>query len=407
MTRVARWRVGVCLVAGALAALLGSTQSEAHKLISSKYTYNEDVFPILRDRCGRCHVSEGVAPMSLMTYKDAYPWSESLRAELVTGHMPPWHVLDDIGAFKNAPTITAPEIDKILTWASGGYPEGNPLNPPPDVTVPRKWSLGQPDLVLEPSSSYTMAADQSEATTEFSLATGTTGPKWVRAVDLLPGTPAIVRNATVIVKAISSDRASADTTAARVLSVWVPGDDPIVTNRGAAFQLPAGAELVVRIHYRKTYKFEGKEMTDRSLVGLYFTQGPVDDIRSLTVTSPPVVAASQPLMFSKTLSEDLNVLAFSPDPTLSNARLEMTVIKPDGTRTPLVHLAVRPDWTRRYWFADPLALSRGSQIQVVAVVNGADSLLPPAAAPTPPQAVNGPVRVTFDVTAARSRRTTE
>jgi hypothetical protein len=342
--------------------------------------------------------------MSLMTYKEAYPWSESLRAELVTGHMPPWHVLDDIGAFKNAPTITAPEIDKILTWASGGYPEGNPLNPPPDVKVQRNWSLGQPDLVLEPSSGYTMAADQSDTIAEFSLATGTTEPKWVRAVDLLPGTPAIVRNATVSVKAIAGDASAMETTPARVLSVWAPGDDPVVADRGAAFQLPAGAELVVRIHYKKTYKFDGKEMTDRSLVGLYFTQGPVDDIRSLTVTSPPVVATGQPLMFSKTLSEDLNVLAFSPDPTLSNARLEMTVVKPDGTRTALVHLAVRPDWTRRYWFAKPLALSRGSTIQVVAVLNGADGVLPPAASPTPPQVVNGPVRIMFDVASSRAGR---
>jgi hypothetical protein len=44
--------------------------------------------------------------------QEAYPWSESLRAELVTGHMPPWHVLDDVGAFKNAPTITAPKLTR-------------------------------------------------------------------------------------------------------------------------------------------------------------------------------------------------------------------------------------------------------------------------------------------------------
>ena len=69
MTRVSRWHVGICVVAVALAALLGSAPGEAHKLISSKYTYNEDVFPILRDRCGRCHVPDGIAPMSLMTYK--------------------------------------------------------------------------------------------------------------------------------------------------------------------------------------------------------------------------------------------------------------------------------------------------------------------------------------------------
>ena len=64
----------------------------AHKPITSPFTYNDDVFPILRDRCARCHVPDGVAPMSLMTYEDTVPWGESIRVELLAGHMPPWSV---------------------------------------------------------------------------------------------------------------------------------------------------------------------------------------------------------------------------------------------------------------------------------------------------------------------------
>ena len=73
------------------AAALMTAPGEAHKAVTSKYTYNDDVFPILRDRCGRCHVTGGVAPMSLTTYDDAFPWAESIRAELIAGHMPPWN----------------------------------------------------------------------------------------------------------------------------------------------------------------------------------------------------------------------------------------------------------------------------------------------------------------------------
>ena len=32
---------------------------EAHKAITSKYTYNDDVFPIFRERCASCHVPGG------------------------------------------------------------------------------------------------------------------------------------------------------------------------------------------------------------------------------------------------------------------------------------------------------------------------------------------------------------
>src|SRR5262249_5264930 len=86
-----RSSIRVALVAGviAAAALLSTAPGQAHKAITSKYTYNDDVFPIFRERCSRCHVTGGVAPMSLMTYDDAFPWAESIRAELIASHTPP------------------------------------------------------------------------------------------------------------------------------------------------------------------------------------------------------------------------------------------------------------------------------------------------------------------------------
>jgi hypothetical protein len=365
---------------------LGVERVETHRPITSKYTYNEDVFPILRDRCGRCHVPDGVAPMSLMTYKDAYPWGESVRAEIIAGHMPPWHAREGALRFKNAPTITAAEIDKILVWVSGGYPQGNLQNVPPPVALHREWPGGRPDLVLQLPEA-TLAPDKSEVIEEFTIPTGTTEPKWVRSVDVLPGTASIVRSATISVKANPEQE----------LAFWVPGEDP-VDAEGAAFQLAAGAELVVRVHYRKTYTYESREMTDRSAVGLYFATSPSMDIRRFTVASAPATATGDPLSFNRTVDEDLQALAFRADPLLSNVRFQVEAVSASGVRTPVIQLAVRPGWARRYWFEQPLALPRGTRIEVVAVLNGADTLLPPAATPLPPQVVDGsPIRVAFDV----------
>src|ERR1019366_8717496 len=113
--------VGAVIVAG---IALGVQRGEAHKAITSKYTYNDDVFPILRDRCARCHVGGGVAPMSLMTYDEAFPWAESIRAELVASHMPPWNAEDGFGELKHAHVLSPKELDVILTWATGGNPRG-------------------------------------------------------------------------------------------------------------------------------------------------------------------------------------------------------------------------------------------------------------------------------------------
>ena len=75
-----RRRHAILFVAASLGVVgLSVQRGETHKPITSKYTYNDDVFPVLRDRCGRCHVADGVAPMSLMTYTDAFPWGGSVR----------------------------------------------------------------------------------------------------------------------------------------------------------------------------------------------------------------------------------------------------------------------------------------------------------------------------------------
>src|SRR5688572_30970431 len=78
------------LVAAAAAfVLFASAGGEAHKPITSPFTFNDDVLPIVQAKCGACHVAGGVAPMSLLTHGDTVPWGESIRAELMAGHMPP------------------------------------------------------------------------------------------------------------------------------------------------------------------------------------------------------------------------------------------------------------------------------------------------------------------------------
>jgi hypothetical protein len=143
-------------------------------------------------------------------------------------------------------------------------------------------------------------------------------------------------------------------------------------------------------------------MTDRSSVGLYLSESPLDEIQRLTLTSPPVAATDTPVAFERMLTEELRVLAFRPDQALTNARLQVTTVSAAGERASVIQLSVRPDWTRRYWFDRPLVLPHGTRIEVLAVLNRADTLLPPAGSPLPPQIVDGsPVRVMFDVLRTR------
>lgn len=396
------------LCGGIVALLALSTQvGRTHTPIRSKYMYNEDVFPILQSRCASCHVPDGVAPMSLMTYRDAVPWAESLRIELISGHMPPWYAEQGFGAFKDPHVLSGRELDVLLVWASGGTPRGDAAKAPPAVTLKNEWALGAPDLALQMPAPFTLPAESLEATQEIVLATGIKTDRWVRAVDLLPGTPAIVREAVVSI--------AAPERAANVLAVWQPGTAPTPTADGTAFLVPAGAELKLKIRYRKTWKYEGTEMTDQSTVGLYFTdKAPDRPMQSLAIASGDIAGAKDlKLTFSHVLNADVQALALRSHTEQPDVNLQVEALKPDGARVPLIRLTGRPNWDRRYWFDRPVSLPRGTRIEVVATFQEPmDEMLGAtvAGAPTPAAAsadhASGPLRLTLDVVAARKGKAT-
>ena len=385
-------------------------RGEAHKAITSKYTYNDDVFPILRDRCASCHVPGGVAPMSLMTYDDAFPWAESIRAELVAAHMPPWNADEGYGEIKRAHTLTPKELDVILTWATGGNPRGSLDQTLPTVTLKNEWKLGAPDLALPMPAEFTVAADKMEDWQEFSLPTGTAEARWVRAVDLLPGTPSIVRSATIFVKSAGGQVTGAAPVPEHVLALWLPGQDPAPSD-GVAFRLPAGAQIDVRIHYKKTWQFEGKPRTDRSTVGVYFSAASnAQELFAMPIDLPgtPAGGADQTIRFSRTLAEDVVALALSPDNVPGNITLQVEAVRPDGSRVPMIRLNTRADWDRRYWFERPLALPRGTRVEVTANLEDPD-MLSSAFTATPGAATAtarpSSMRLTLNVIPARTKPT--
>ncbi len=192
-------RLIISLAAAAIIAALIAPIGEAHKAITSKYTFNDDVFPIFRHKCGRCHVEGGIAPMSLMTYDTAFPWAESIRVELIASHMPPWNAQQGVGALRHANLLTAAELDTVLTWATGGNPRGTPGREVANVGLVNDWTLGPPDLTLV-LPDVEIDAGKKEQMRQFTVATGTKESRWVRAVDLRPGTPSVVRNALITIQ---------------------------------------------------------------------------------------------------------------------------------------------------------------------------------------------------------------
>jgi hypothetical protein len=330
----------------------------AHKPITSPFTFSADVQPILHDRCGRCHLPGGVAPMSLLTHADTLPWGESLRIELMSGHMPPWRVDRGASRFRTPGGLSARELNVLLTWITGGTPPGD-TSPTSDAVAAADWALGPPDAVLK-LPRVTLGADEQERTAEFVVPLE--GGRALRAVDVVPGTPAVVRSATIEIQGSGRAGALHDE---RLLSLWVPGDEPVALAE-SRFLVPANAKVIVRVRYRKTWEYERREMSDESRVGLYFAATAAPSVRRVALSPGAPV----------TLSQASRALAIYPDPALSDTAVVVTAIRPDGRRDELIAFHPRRGWARRYWLREPVALPRGTRL-MMRVTPESPALLPP------------------------------
>jgi hypothetical protein len=351
--------IGTCAaIAFAIALLLvfATQRTSAHTPVTSRYDYNKDVFPLLRDHCAVCHVEGGPAPMSLMTYKAAMPWAQSIRDELTAGRMPPWPVDPTSPPIKGGYAISSRDLDVIVVWASGGTPESYTDAKAPEVAFNTKWKLGPPDLKIAMDAEQTVPPGAIEEVSEFSLPANLTDAKWVKAADLMPGNASIVRDAVISVEK------------GPVLALWQPGADTISAPSGAAFRLTPGAKIHLQIHYKKHFDQEQSAVSDKSTVGLYFTDPPPSgrELESFAIDPPKsAVAASDSASFESTLPKAARIVALRPMLDRAYESLTVDAITPSGSHVPLLRLhGPRPQWSQRFWLQEPVELASGSKIVV-------------------------------------------
>jgi hypothetical protein len=176
---------------GALLTLAGSEPA------ALPVTFSKDIAPILQERCQECHRAGSMAPMSLVTYEETRPWAKSIRQRVILRQMPPWHIDPSVGVqrFKNDMSLTAEQISTIVRWVDSGAPMGDPkdMPAPKQWPAPNEWKaakeLGPPDLVVK-SEPYTMAAHHQDVWWRPASSIPITEPRWVRAVEMRPGTAA-------------------------------------------------------------------------------------------------------------------------------------------------------------------------------------------------------------------------
>jgi len=153
-------------------------------------TFSKDISPILERSCQNCHRAGSIAPMPLLTYKDARPWARSIKEKVVRREMPPWHIDRNVGItkFKEDPSLTDAEIATISNWVDHGAPEGNPSDMPPPRRFSDldKWQIGKPDIVISMKKPYRLKANGQDEYYDVDIDPGFKEDVYIQAVETKP-----------------------------------------------------------------------------------------------------------------------------------------------------------------------------------------------------------------------------
>jgi hypothetical protein len=180
------------------------------------------------------------------------------------------------------------------------------------------------------------------------------------------------------------------------LGGWAPGNEPSRLPDGVGRALPKGADVIVQVHYHPS----GKPESDRPRIGLHFARSPVKQILHWNAAIPPFDEKNRrpklelpagesniEVKGSWTTPVDLEAHAVTPHMHLLGRDMTVSVTFPDGRREPLLRIDDWDfAWQNTYYFDKPLALPKGSVVDLVAHFDNSDGN--PRNPNQPPRAVS-------------------
>src|SRR5262245_8906154 len=169
-------------------------------------TFNKDMAPFFWQHCASCHRPEGAGPFSLLTYEDVRGRLSVVASALKSGWMPPWLPEHGYGDFVGERHVTPEEIARFDLWMAYGAPRGEASDLPVPPSWPREFPLGEPDLVLELPEPFALGASGADVFRNFVLPIELPTTKYVRGVDVRPGSRNAVHHATILIDSSRESR---------------------------------------------------------------------------------------------------------------------------------------------------------------------------------------------------------
>ena len=348
-------------------------------------TFTKDVAPILDKNCVICHRAGDIAPMSLMSYEDARPWAKSIKAQIATGRMPPWHATEPRGTFSNDRRLTDREKETLVAWVDHGAPKGDLKDLPPVPTFAPGWEIGKPDVVLSMQKPYPVPESGTIRYQYFQIPTNFTEDKWIKAIEVRAGVRSVVHHilvfcrepegalrrppfTPVVPKLPAFGTNDGEKSPGVLIATTAPGTNGMTFPEGTALRIRAGSVLTLQIHYTAN----GKPAEDTSSVGLIFaTEVPRQEMRTSAFMNPlftlPPGDPDKEVESAIEFTQDTHVYAIFPHTHVRGKDWSYQVVYPDGRKEQVLSVPHYDfNWQTYYTFTTPLTVPKGSRLEAIA-----------------------------------------
>ncbi|MEP7340376.1 MAG: hypothetical protein ABI977_21780 [Acidobacteriota bacterium] len=375
-----RHRSSIIVLLFVFAFFVSTRTGSTHEPITTKVMFNKEVIRILNRNCLACHAPGKIkADIPLTTYEEARPWAKAIKEEVLEKRMMPFQAVKGYGKFQHDYALPQRDVEQLVSWIEGGAPRGE-AKEYPKAEIERlikgdAWPLGQPDLILQPEKETKIEKDRTECVL---LPANVKEGRWLSAIDFQPGNGSVIHSAEFFLERTNippNVRLTACGMAGEYLGSWVPGQVATRLPNGFARRIPARSRIVLKINYQGI----SEAAIDRSRLALYFAKdAPGGSIRNVvispTATAIPANAENARVKTSLTLAEATEAVAIRPLLFPFAKSIEATAYRPDGSiEVLIVAKNYRYDWQPAYQFRQPVALPKGTRIEVTAYLDNSDN----------------------------------
>lgn len=370
-------------------------------------TFCNQIVRLMQQHCQVCHHQGGIAPFPLVTYEDAYPFAQSIKAAVTSNRMPDGaSVRIDSGCtnedtFEGVRRLTRSEIAAFVEWVDAGAPEGSPADMPPSLSFDDgDWKAGEPDFQFPntPEGFRVPGGLNRDFFRRFPIKTDFETDRYFVSFEALPGASDLglqldpVHHVTLFIDptcgSLEQEKAFAAsnpqisgpgfegefTYPTSLVGMWFPGSNPIVLQNGIGIKIPRGACLVMEVHYTTWHP---ETIVDKSRVGLRWARTPVykERVASRVFNDKFVIPAGAKhfeVNATKTFDDEITIYSMAPHMHQFGTDFIAEAALPNGQKRCLADVEYDFKHQGNYILKQPISLPAGTRINIRAFYDNSE-----------------------------------